>query len=173
MMSNWYMLSLVGRDQSGIVSQVTAALYEAGAALGETTMMRLGCNFTIMMMVEMEGDAEQLTTTLQPVTEQLGLHLHIDAIDPGLHQHQIPDLRVVVHGADRPGIVSQVTGALAESGFDVTDLGSQVAGSVSAPIYVLIIEGVAQQGEEGIHQALQPLSENIEFRVEEIETLIG
>jgi glycine cleavage system transcriptional repressor len=69
--------------------------------------------------------------------------------------------------------VSQVTGALAESGFDVTDLGSQVAGSVSAPIYVLIIEGVAQQGEEVIHQALQPLSENIEFRVEEIETLIG
>ena len=170
---NWYMLSLVGRDQSGIVAQVTAALFEAGAALGETTMMRLGCNFTIMMMVEVEGGQEQLDGALAPVVEKLGLHLHIDAIDPGLHQHQIPDLRVVVHGADRPGIVAQVTGALAEAGFDITDLDSQVAGSEAAPIYILLIEGVAHQGDEIIHKALEPLSENIEFRVEEIETLIG
>lgn len=172
-MSNWYMMSLVGRDRPGIVAQVTEALFGAGAALGETTMMRLGCNFTIMMMVEMEGASETLRATLQPVTERLGLHLHIDAIDPGLHQHQIPDLRVVVHGADRPGIVAQVTGALAEAGFDVTDLDSQVAGTSEAPIYILLIEGVAQDGEAPIYQALEPLSENIEFRVEEIDTLIG
>ena len=172
-MSNWYMMSLVGRDQPGIVAQVTTALYETGATLGETTMMRLGCNFTIMMMVEMSGEQEQLSQALQPVTEKLGLQLHIDAIDPGLHQHQIPDLRVVVHGADRPGIVAQVTGALADSGFDVTDLDSQVAGTAEQPIYILIIEGVANAGEERIHQALDPLSESIEFRVEEIDTLIG
>ena len=170
-MKQWYMISLVGKDQTGIVAQVTKALYEAGGALGETTMMRLGCNFTVMMMVE--GEQAQLTTALRPVTEQLGLHLHIDAIDPGLHQHQIPDLRVVVHGADRPGIVAQVTGALAEVGFDITDLDSQVGGSAESPIYILIIEGVAHQGDEVIHQALQPLAETIDFRVEEIETLIG
>ncbi len=170
---NWYMMSLVGRDQPGIVAQVTEALFEAGAALGEATMMRLGCNFTIMMMVEVEGSRGLLDEVLAPVTGKLGLHLHVDAIDPGLHQHQIPDLRVVVHGADRPGIVAQVTGALAEVGFDVTDLDSQVAGSEVAPIYILLIEGVAHQGDEVIHKALEPLSENIEFRVEEIETLIG
>ncbi len=171
MSDNWYMMSLVGRDQPGIVAKVTAALFEAGGALGETTMMRLGCNFSVMMMVR--GEAGALTKALQPVTEQLGLHLHIDTIDAGLHQHQIPDLRVVVHGADRPGIVAQVTGALAEAGFDITDLDSQVGGSEAAPIYILIIEGVAQQGDEEIHRALEPLADTIEFRVEEIETLIG
>ncbi len=172
-MSSWYMMSLVGRDQPGIVAQVTAALYEAGATLGETTMVRLGCNFTIMMMVEVEGDENSLSTLLQPVTEKLGLHLHVNAIDPGLHQHQVPDLQVVVHGADRPGIVAQVTAALLEAGFDITDLDSQVAGSAEAPIYVLLIEGVAQEGEESVHKALQPLSDGIVFRVEEIDTLIG
>ncbi len=169
----WYMMSLVGKDRPGIVAQVTEALYQAGGVLGETTMMRLGCNFTIMMMVEIEEGIDALHRVLDPVTEQLGLHLHIDAIDPGLHQHQIPDLRVVVHGADRPGIVAQVTGALAEAGFDITDLDSQVGGSMEQPIYVLIIEGVAQAGEETIHQALEPLTGNIDVRVEEIETLIG
>lgn len=171
MEKNWYMMSLVGRDQPGIVAKVTAALFEAGGALGETTMMRLGCNFSIMMMVS--GEEQALVKALQPVTQQLGLHLHIDTIDAGLHQHQIPDLQVVVHGADRPGIVAQVTGALAEAGFDVTDLDSQVGGSEEAPIYILIIEGVAKQGEEEIHRALEPLTDTIEFRIEEIETLIG
>ncbi len=172
-MKKWYMMSLVGKDQSGIVAQVSAALFEAGGALGETSMMRLGCNFTIMMMVEMEGSADQLGVVVGPVAEKLGLHLHIDEIDPGLHQHQIPDLRVVVHGADRPGIVAQVSGALADSGFDVTDLDSQVGGSEAAPIYILLIEGDANSGIETIHQALEPLSTTVDFRVEEIETLIG
>ncbi len=172
-MSNWYMMALVGKDRPGIVAQVTEALFQSGDSLGETTMMRLGSNFTIMMMVESEGDERQLTVTLQPVTERLGLHLHIDSIDPGLHQHLIPDLRVLVYGADRPGIVAQVTGALAEAGFDITDLDSQVGGDEEKPIYVLMIEGVAAAGVESIHQALEPLSDSIDFRVEEIDTLIG
>ncbi len=172
-MKQWYMISLVGKDRAGIVAAVTQALFDAGATLGETTMVRLGCNFTIMMMVSSDQDTSALGSTLAPVTAQLGLHHHIDPIDPGLHQHQIPDLRVVVHGADRPGIVAQVTGVLAEAGFSITDLDSQVAGSEVQPIYVLIIEGVANDGEEVVHAALQPLTDSIEFRVEEIETLIG
>ncbi len=172
-MKQWYMISLVGRDRSGIVAAVTRALFEAGATLGETTMARLGCNFTIMMMVEAEVAREVLQQALATVAAELGLHLHIDTIDPGLHQHQIPDLRVVVHGADRPGIVAQVTTALADSGFTITDLDSQVGGSAEQPIYILLIEGVSEAGEEPVTRALAPLAETIQFRVEEIDTLIG
>jgi len=32
-MSNWYMLTVVGRDRPGIVSQVTLALYKGGGIL--------------------------------------------------------------------------------------------------------------------------------------------
>ena len=172
-MKNWYMMALVGKDQPGIVAQVTAALFVAGGALGETSMMRLCSNFTIMMMVEIDGDEKQICEAVHPVTERLGLHLHLDRIDPGLHQHQIPDLRVLVYGADRPGIVAQVTGTLAESGFNITELDSQVGGERDKPIYVLMIEGVASAGVDAIDQALEPLSESVDFRVEEIETLIG
>ena len=50
-MSNWYMLTVVGRDRPGIVSQVTLALYKGGGNLGEASMVRLGGNFSIMLMV--------------------------------------------------------------------------------------------------------------------------
>ena len=50
-MSDWYMLTLIGQDRPGIVAAVTKGLFEAGCNLGETSMLRLGNNFTIMMMV--------------------------------------------------------------------------------------------------------------------------
>ena len=45
------MLALVGKDRPGIVAEVTHVLYEMKGNLGETSMVRLGGNFTIMLMV--------------------------------------------------------------------------------------------------------------------------
>ena len=78
-MSNWYMLTLVGKDQAGIVAKLTTALFEAGCNLGETSMIRLGNNFTVMMMVDSPEGEARLRTVLQPVIDQLQLALHIDA----------------------------------------------------------------------------------------------
>ena len=77
----WYMLTLVGKDRPGIVAHVTAALYEGGANLGETSMMRLGGNFSIMMMVQFSGNTHALQETVGGVAESLGLQLHIDHIE--------------------------------------------------------------------------------------------
>ena len=46
-MKKWFMLILVGKDQPGIVAQITRALYEGEYNLGEASMVRLGGNFTV------------------------------------------------------------------------------------------------------------------------------
>ncbi len=172
--SNWYMLTLVGKDRSGIVAKVTQALFVAGGHLGEARMMRLGCNFGVLLMVQFAGAAPALRLVMQPIAEQLGLQLHIDTIDPGLHQHVLADVAVTVYGADRPGIVAQVTGALAEAGLNITDLQTQVGGTEQKPIYGLQLEGVAQNGIEALEQAMWGLQvEGIEVRVQPIDLLIG
>ncbi len=173
-MSNWYMLTLIGKDQPGIVAKVTTALFEAGCNLGETSMIRLGNNFTVMMMVASpDGDAE-LRPILQPVVDSLQLVLHIDAIDGGLHQRPVPDVCIVVHGADRAGIVSQVTSCAAAAGLNIVDLESDVAGTDDNPIYILQIQGRAAQGIAAIERALAPLqAEGVKVDVHPIDTLIG
>ena len=173
-MSNWYMLTLIGKDQPGIVARVTTALYEAGCNLGETSMLRLGDNFTIMMMVQ-NGDGEaSLRKALQPVVDTLRLVLHVVAIEAGLHQRPIPDVCILVHGADRAGIVSQITSKAAEAGLNILDLESDVGGTEAEPIYILQIEGVAGQGIETIEKALAPLqAEGVKVDVRPIETFIG
>lgn len=173
-MSHWYMLTLVGEDRPGIVAKLTHALFEGGCNLGEASMMRLGGNFTIMLMVGSDLKIKQLTELVNPVAESLGLHLHVDAIKGALHQHLEPDVRITVYGADRPGIVSEVTTALAESGLHILDLESDVAGSEDAPIYIMHIEGHAAEGIDSLQAALDVMkSRGVEATLSDIDTLIG
>jgi glycine cleavage system transcriptional repressor len=173
-MSHWHMLTLVGADQPGIVARVTDALYRAGCSLGEASMLRLGTNFTIMMMVRGNNGAESLEAAVGPAAESLGLRLHIDPVAGGLHQHQAPNVQLRVHGADRPGIVAQVTGVLARAGFNILELESDVAGSSAAPVYIMNIQGYCDATLESLEELLQPLGgEGIEVDVCAVETLIG
>ena len=173
-MSQWFMLSVVGKDRPGIVAAISQALLAGGCPLGEASMVRLGGNFTILLMVAHDGDEASLRALVAPVTDRLGLRLHVDRIDGELHHHHSPDVRISVHGADRPGIVARVTGALAEAGLDILDLESDVAGSSEKPIYIMQIEGAAQRGVEALEAALDSVrGEGIEARLEHIETMIG
>ncbi len=171
---HWYMLTLVGRDRAGIVAHITHALYEGGCNLGEASMMRIGTNFSIMMMVQHDGTANSLKKLLQTEAESLGLHLHIDKIEGGLHHHHEPDVRITVYGADRAGIVAHVTGALAEAGLDILDLTSDVGGTKADPIYILHIEGQAQEGISALESALRIVKkEGVETQITPIDTLVG
>lgn len=173
-MTNWFMVTIVGEDRAGIVSAITSALSEHGCNLGETSMVRLGGNFTIMMMVSSGEGVSGLENILRPVAHKLGLHLHIDAIHAHLHDHREADVQIRVFGADRVGIVAEVTDALARSGLNILDLNSEVAGSASEPVYVMVIDGRAEQGVDKIEQSLSDLqATGIEATVTPLDTMIG
>ncbi len=173
-MNHWYMLTVVGEDRRGIVAHLTHALFEGGCNLGETSMMRLGGNFSIMMMVQTTLNKHALESLIEPVVDSLGLHAHIDKIKGQLHHHLVPDVRIHVNGADRAGIISQVVGALTEAGLDITDLESDVGGTEKQPIYVMIIEGHAAEGIDGLRSALSVVTQNgIDASIDEIDTMLG
>ena len=174
MTNHWYMLTLIGEDKPGIVAAITQALFEQGMNLGETSMLRLGGNFTIMMMVNGVDDEAALRERLEPVVEAQGMCLHIDPIEARLHEHLLPNIQVTVSGADRAGIVAQVTAALASSGFNILDLESDVAGTSDKPVYIMQIAGVAEVSVEAVEQALEPLRrDGVDVNVNPVETYIG
>ena len=174
MTKKWYMLTVVGKDRTGIVSHITSALYDGGCNLGEATMARLGGNFTIMLMVQFAGSRTALLGQIESVVESLDLHVHIDSIRAELHRHLVPDVRISVYGADRAGIVAQVTTAVTEAGLNILDLESDVAGSEKQPIYVMTIEGQATEGAASLQAALDILTgQGIETSLSMIETMIG
>lgn len=173
-MTSWYMLTIVGTDRSGIVAKVTDALYRAGCNLGEASMIRLGGNFTIMLMVTHAELEPALTETLNPVIDSLGLCMHIDQIEGHLHQHVVPNVRIAVHGADRAGIIAQVTAVLAEEGLNITDLESNVAGSDNQPIYIMHLEGFVDHSVDALQMLLNNrVGSDIKVTVSSLDTLYG
>ena len=174
-MKRWYMLTVVGQDRPGIVAHVTAALYDGGCNLGEASMMRLGGNFTIMLMVHYEGSLKSLEQILGPVIESLDLHMHLDQIEGHLHEHVDPDVRISVFGADRAGIVAKVTSVLSGAGLHILNLESDVGGTTERPIYIMHIEGQAREGIDALRSALELVrtGDGIEAKLFPIETMVG
>ncbi len=174
-MENWYMLTLVGKDRPGIVARISGALFKGKCNLGEASMSRLGGNFSIMLMVQHEGPEEALERLIEPVSREFGLRHHVDVIEGELHHHVEPNVRVSVHGADRAGIVAQVTGTLAEAGLNILNLESDVAGTEERPIYIMHIEGVTEQSIEALRAALDTVDAELEIDTEiaEIDILRG
>ncbi len=173
-MSDWNMLTLVGEDRPGIVAAVTRALFDAGCNLGEASMIRLGGNFTIMLMVTGEKPCSRLEEALAPVAADLGLRCHVDPVSAGLHRHVVPNVQVRVMGADRAGIVAEVTDALAASGVNILELESDVCGDADHPVYIMNIQGCSTETLEGLEEALSGLrARGISVEVSPVETLIG
>jgi len=173
-LTRWNMLTLVGQDKPGIVAKITTALYSAGAQLGEASMMRLGGNFTIMLMVKSDQSIEQLNHSIEQVVNELHLHSSFQSIEAHLYQHEIPDTRITIYGADRPGIVAQATTHLLQAGFNIMDLGSDVAGDAADPIYIMQIEGITSNGTQSLDNAVEQIkSDGVNIDVSAIDVMIG
>ncbi|MBI5450019.1 MAG: ACT domain-containing protein [Gammaproteobacteria bacterium] len=173
-MKKWFVLTVVGADRPGIVAHLTAALYDGGCNLGEASMLRLGGNFTIMVMVQHQGTAHQLQQLVQPVAESLGLRVHVDVSQGGPHQHLEPDVIIRIAGADRTGIVARVTQLLASAGLNILNLESDVAGTVQQPLYIMHIEGQAVAGVAALESALQIIRrDGVDATLQRIDTVIG
>ena len=173
-MAPWFMLALVGRDQAGIVARITAALYQGGANLGEASMLRLGGNFAMMLMVGHAGDARAIEQLVARDAQELGLTVHVDPIAGQLHRHIQPNMSVSVYGADRSGIVARVTGALANAGFHILNLESDVGGSDQQPLYIMHIEGQCASSIEQLQTVLADvIQDGIHIHFETIEPMVG
>lgn len=173
-MGSWHMLTLVGRDRPGIVAKVSQVLYESGCLLGEASMLHLGGNFTIMLMVGMNGDSAELAGSLKGLADELGLRIHLDPAEGAFHEHPEPNICVTIGGADRAGIVAQATRCLAACGFNILNLESAVAGSAERPLYVLHIEGQCPLDAEAIERHLiQDGLSDLDVSVHPMETMIA
>jgi len=165
-------LTLVGADQAGIVAAVTDALFKQGCNLAQASMMRLGANFAIMLRVS-HDEKHDLRKVLSEICNDMSLHLHIDEDNGTDALRADPDVQITVYGADRNGIVAQVTSALAIAGLNIIDLETDIAGTKDEPIYIMTLEGLATKGIESLQNALNALSSDIEVNLDEINTLRG
>mgnify|MGYP002527380275 CR=1 FL=1 len=120
------MLSLIGLDQPNIVARLSAGLCKNNCNLGDSSMVRLGKYFTIMLMVEHEGSKGSLNTIIASICDPLYLNAHLVELDDGTQHNCEPDVRFSLFAENRRGIVEDATTPLAQAGLNILHLESKV-----------------------------------------------
>ena len=156
-MKNWFMLSLVGLDQPSIVAKLSAGLCKNGCNLGESSMSRLGNYFTIMLMVEHEGDKNSLQAITSSVCDPLSLDSHIVELEGGSLQNFEPDVRISLFAEDRMGVLEDATGPLANAGLNILHLESNLGEDDEAGTYYIHLEGTLAESIGLIKKVLEKL----------------
>jgi glycine cleavage system transcriptional repressor len=122
-------ITVVGQDRTGIVADVSGILAGLGLNLTDSTMTLLRGHFAMMLICVGEPGADEVQRALQPVTGDGDLIVTVRPVPPE-PTPTVPGtpFTLLVHGADRLGIVATLTRVLADAGGNITDLTTRLSG---------------------------------------------
>jgi glycine cleavage system regulatory protein len=121
-----YVITFIGDDQTGIVGALSAVIEKHGGNWLESQLSKLGGKFAGLILVALPDQVvEELHAELKTLrggewsvritpTEAVGV------------VPELANLTLSILGPDRPGIVKEVSRALAEAGINVLELESRV-----------------------------------------------
>lgn len=157
-------ITAVGRDRPGIIAALARAVLDLGGNLDDATMTRLHGAFATMVAARLpHGKTEEdARAALAPVAEAMGLTIAVQSV-PDAHEETPPDTLLTVYGADRPGIVYQVAARLAARNVNITDMDTRLAGTLDAPMYVMLLEAVA--GDADLSDDLEALRREMDIDI--------
>jgi len=122
-------MTLIGPDRTGLVESVARTVAEHGGNWLESRMCRLGGEFAGILRIEIpEAKRAALLAALQAIPDLnvVGRPDKKSIATTGARQ-----TRLEIVGSDRPGIVRDITSALARAKVNVEEFSSEV---VSAPM---------------------------------------
>ena len=135
----YLVLTAVGPDRPGLVSEIASAIHGAGANLEDSRMAILGGEFALLLLLSgPEAAALAVERSAGALGEKLGLRVLLKRTGRGQYRDFLP-YRISVTGVDRPGIVLLVSEILARRGVNVASLESHLdyMPESGTPLFVL------------------------------------
>ena len=117
-MDRTLILTAIGSDRPGLTSALAVAVHEAGGNWLESHLSRMAGKYVGSILIQVAGDdVERLEAAIRKI-DPVGLTVSIaDAGEPIQPSGQA--LRLSLVGQDHPGIVREVTTALADLGVNI------------------------------------------------------
>ena len=126
-MDSAYIVTFIGDDRPGLVEELSRVIERNGGNWRESRLSQLGGKFAGLVLVSLP---QSNTATLEQELSALaasGLSVSVNPTASALAPADNIDLRLNVIGPDRPGIVKEVSRALAERTINVVEMDSHVA----------------------------------------------
>ena len=115
-------MTVIGQDRPGLVESVARLVTEHGGNWLESRMSRLGGQFAGIVHVEVPAENEKALSSALLNLSGSGLNVVVNADQSSIPPVTGPLSLLEIVGQDRPGIVRQISQALADFGVNVEDL---------------------------------------------------
>ena len=120
-----FILTILGDDRPGLVSALSAPISAHGGSWERSQMSRLAGKFAGIVLVAVpDARADALVADLTALETQ-GLHVTLERTDEVAEQRW-QRLHLELLGADHPGIVAEISAALAGSRVSIEELSTDV-----------------------------------------------
>jgi len=139
-MSTLLVISALGKDRAGLVSELSDIILNAGCNIEDSRMSILGGEFAIIMMVSGGwNNVAKLEDQLPTLQDKLGLIISSRRTETRkLTQEEIP-YSIEVVSLDHPGIVRKITSFFSDRNINIHDLytTSHRAAHTGSPMFAL------------------------------------
>jgi len=124
-------MTIISPDRTGVVESIARVVAEHGGNWLESRMCRLGGEFAGILRIEIPAEKKSALLDALQRLQANGLQITVraDQSAPAPAAGRQTTLEIV--GSDRPGIVREITAALARAGVNVEEFTSEVS---SAPM---------------------------------------
>jgi len=118
-------LTCIGDDRPGLVSALSSPINTHGASWERSQMARLAGKFAGVLLVEVADDrADALVRDLEALRD-IGLLVAVERADAPAEQPSVR-LEIELLGADHPGIIAEISSALAAQRIGIEELTTDV-----------------------------------------------
>jgi glycine cleavage system regulatory protein len=125
-------LTVIGDDRTGLVDAISDVVARHGASWDRSSMARLGDKFAGIVEISVpDARSTELIDALGPLESQGLLDITIERVETVADVESSRRLTLQLVGHDRPGIVHEVSHALAEHGVGIDELHTE---TTSAPM---------------------------------------
>ncbi len=171
----------MGKDKPGIVAKVSEVLFKSSCSIEGSRMMLLQGEFAIIMIFSLIDDSKIhfLRRELKRVAYEMDIDISLREIDPEeyVNHEEFPKkvFSINVYGADKPGIVFNVSNILYMSNINIIDLFTEVLGEGERKTYVMTItiDGSNVPDVEFLKEKVEKVCKEmgLNVSVQEVETL--
>ncbi len=126
-MDTSFIITFIGDDRPGLVEELSSTISSHQGNWQESRLSQLAGKFAGLIRVSLPTDrGPDLELALKALSEK-GLSVRVTAFEPApAAQGRLRDIRLSILGPDRPGIVREVSAALAARQINVIELESRV-----------------------------------------------
>ena len=162
-------LSAIGIDRTGIVSSISKILFELGCNIEDSTMTLLSGQFAVILLLDCPKNLDilKLKSKMKTSLNKLDLSFFLTEVDkPIKSKKSFGEYIVSVYGADKAGIVYNVSKYLADNKINITDVQTKISGKKDK-VYIMLLEiNISKKiKEKNIKNQLKELAKELDVEI--------